>query len=82
MNKSEMELLQLAEKLHEECVRAEEIYQSRVAADPSAAKKKKTGGGTAQLFGVTVNSAAVLKREEELKILAEAIPNTPEARRR
>merc|ERR1711874_837690 len=80
---SEAELKRLIEYLKKSCEEAMKEHALKLAENPSLEGAKKTHKGpTFKINSVSINAQSMLKAEEDLKPLAEAIPNDKEQRKK
>ncbi|GFS24820.1 chromodomain-helicase-DNA-binding protein 1, partial [Elysia marginata] len=80
--KSEAELRRLAEHLKRSCEEAMRDHNQKLNENPSTEGAKKSKGPSFKIASVSINAQALLKSEEDLKPLAETIPEDKEHRKK
>ncbi|XP_005103678.1 chromodomain-helicase-DNA-binding protein 1 isoform X2 [Aplysia californica] len=81
--KSEAELKRLIEHLKKSCEEAMKDHAQKLLENPSLEGAKKTHKGPSfKINSVSINAQSMLKAEEDLKPLAEAIPDDREQRKK
>ncbi|GFO50432.1 chromodomain-helicase-DNA-binding protein 1, partial [Plakobranchus ocellatus] len=80
--KSEAELRRLAEHLKKSCEEALKEHNQKLQENPNAEGSKKNKGPSFKIASVSINAQALLKSEEDLRPLAEAIPEDKDQRKK
>lgn len=80
--KSEAELRRLAEHLKKSCEEAIRDHNQKLNENPSAEGAKKSKGPSFKIASVSINAQALIKAEEDLKPLAEIVPEDKEQRKK